>query len=124
MLMDLVSMSGTIAAGIYLFTTDSPFNQIQFTSYVIDGLPIIPFLGSTGSYSSAGDLTNGSEWMAQQTTGVSSPLIRSPLPSSSGIPGQDSTSLVSANSQNVTLNSCDGEESLSGGCGPVEYGQS
>ncbi len=65
MLIDPANKPGSTAAGIYLFTTDSPFNQIEFTSYVIEGVPIVPYLDSTGNYSSAGGLTNGSEWMAQ-----------------------------------------------------------
>ncbi len=65
MLIDPANKPGIIAADIYLFTTESPFNQVQFTSYVIEGVPIIPFLGSTGNYSSVGGLINGSEWMAQ-----------------------------------------------------------
>ena len=63
MLIDPVGME-TEAAGIFLFTTDSPFNQIQFTFYMIEGVPIVPFLGSTGNSSSARGLTNDSAWMA------------------------------------------------------------
>lgn len=57
--------TGVVVADIYLFTTDSPFNQIQFTAYVIQGIPIVPFFGSMGNSSLAHDTTNGSARIAQ-----------------------------------------------------------
>lgn len=60
MLIGPVNM-GTVAASIYIFTTKSPFNQLQFANYVIQGTPIVPFLGqlrSVGNDSSAGDSSN------------------------------------------------------------------
>lgn len=47
---------------LYLFTTTSAFNQIQFTDYAIQGVPIVPFVGqgvSEGNSSLVGELGNG-----------------------------------------------------------------
>ena len=63
MLISIV-ITETVVAGIFVFTTNSPFNQLQFTDYVIEGTPIIPFVGSVGNSSLTGDITNGSAWVA------------------------------------------------------------
>lgn len=123
MLSGPVSM-GSVAADIYLFTPGSLFNQIQFTDYVIEGMPIAPFLGqfgSLGNASSVDDLNNGSGWIAQQTaTGWSTLHTRTVSPSSSGRSVSESSSTVSANAKTTNLNSCEGKDSLSGNCGSLE----
>ena len=62
----IIPVSMGVAAGIYMFTTDSPFNQIQFSDYVLLGTPIVPFLDQLGSVrndSSGVGFINGSAGM-------------------------------------------------------------
>lgn len=58
-----VSM-GTEAAGIYIYTSDSPFNQISMSDYMSEGIPITPLMSETqfGTFHniSFGDASNTS----------------------------------------------------------------
>ena len=59
----ILAVSTRVAAAIFMFTTGSLFNQIQFSDYAILGTPIVPYfgqLGSVGNGSWAGGLLNNS----------------------------------------------------------------
>lgn len=62
----ILAVSTRVAAAIFMFTTGSIFNRVQFSDYAVLGTPIVPYvgqLGSVGNGSSADNFLNSSASM-------------------------------------------------------------